>query len=219
MPPINRCARSLSAIVTVLAAAGASACGLTPPEGEARGPAVFETCTACHGAQGEGMQEYGAPAIAGLPEWYLTAQLEKFRTGARGAHADDVQGLRMRGMARTLVHEGDVESVAALVAALPPVEPAHDLGGDAARGEQLFAPCVECHGARASGNEERGAPPLTGLDDWYVVTQLSNFRAGIRGTAPADTTGATMRPMAMGLPDEQAMRDVAAYVRTLREAP
>jgi cytochrome c oxidase subunit 2 len=188
----------------------------TPPEGEARGPALFETCAACHGADGGGMQEFEAPAIAGLPEWYLLGQLGKFQSGARGTHADDANGLRMRGMARTLNHDGDVEAVAAYVASLPVQTPSSDLEGDPEHGRELFATCVECHGEDAAGDESRGAPPLTGLDDWYIVSQLQLFKAGIRGTNPQDETGATMRPMALGLADEQAMRDVAAYIRTLR---
>ncbi len=208
----SRSTCALAALAVVL-----GACGLEPPPGEARGPAVFETCATCHGAQGEGMREYGAPAIAGLPEWYLRAELEKFRSGARGAHPDDVQGLRMRGMARSLNHEGDVEAVAAYVAALPPVPPTDGEGeGDATHGEALYATCAQCHGERATGDETRGAPPLVNLDAWYVETQIHNFRAGVRGASPLDESGRTMAPMALGLADDQSIRDVVAYVRSLR---
>ena len=192
-----------------------TACGLGPPAGEARGPAVFETCATCHGPEGQGMREYGAPAIAGLPEWYLRAQLDKFQSGARGAHPDDVQGLRMRGMARSLNHDGDVDAIVAYVAALPPAMPA-DGTGDAETGRALYAPCAQCHGARAAGDEARGAPPLVHLDAWYVETQIHNFQGGVRGTSPLDETGRTMQPMALGLADDQSIHDVVAYIRTLR---
>ena len=56
---------------------------------------------------------------------------------------------------------------------------------------------------------------LAKLDDWYVLTQLKKFKAGIRGANPADVSGATMRPMAATLPDEQAMRDVVAHIQGL----
>lgn len=205
--------RSTCALVALAAVLGA--CGLEPPPGEARGPAVFETCATCHGAQGEGMREYGAPAIAGLPEWYVRAEVEKFRSGARGAHPDDVQGLRMRGMARSLNHEGDVEAIAAYVAALPPVSPT-DGEGDATHGQALYATCAQCHGEHAEGDETRGAPPLVHLDAWYVETQIHNFRSGVRGASPLDESGRTMAPMALGLADDQSIRDVVAYVRSLR---
>lgn len=190
---------------------------LEPPEGEARGPALYETCATCHGADGAGIEDYAAPAIAGLPEWYLLAQLRKFKEGERGAHAEDTNGLRMRGMARTLNNDGDVEAIAAYVAAMPAPSPAPTLGGNAERGQPLYAACVQCHGANAAGNEEREAPPLTSLNDWYIADQLRLFKEGIRGTLEGDESGASMRPMAIGLANEEAMADVAAYIATLRE--
>jgi cytochrome c553 len=39
----------------------------------------------------------------------------------------------------------------------------------------------------------------------------------VRGTNPADTSGALMRPMAQTLADEQAMKDVIAYIMTLKK--
>jgi hypothetical protein len=47
------------------------------------------------------------------------------------------------------------------------------------------------------------------------LTQLKNFKSGVRGTNPQDITGAQMRPMSMILADEQAMKDVIAYIQTL----
>ena len=193
-------------------------CTDVPEEGVERGRVLFATCTPCHGDDGEGNQEYGAPAIAGLPAWYLETQLEHFREGIRGGHPDDAAGLRMRPMVQTLRKESDLRSVAAYVASLPaPAPPASLRGGSADRGRAIYATCAECHGAEGRGDRARGAPDLTGASDWYLLTQLSNFKAGVRGADPRDTTGATMRPMAMALADEQAMRDVVAYIATLPE--
>lgn len=204
----------LGALTTALAL-GTAACKPPEPQGSARGPALFQTCASCHGADGGGRQEYGAPAIAGLPEWYVKAQLEKFRSGARGAHADDVAGLRMRPMARQLASEADVGIVAAHVASLPKTTPAATVTGDVGHGRELFGTCAACHGQGAQGNQGLSAPPLNRASDWYLVTQLGHFKSGIRGTNAADTTGAQMRPMALGLADEQAMRDVVAFIGTL----
>ena len=194
--------------------AGLSACAPTEPQGADRGPALFETCATCHGPEGAGVEEYHAPAIAGLPEWYLRAQLHKFHDGVRGAHPDDTQGLRMRGMARTLRHEGDIEAVSAYVAALPRPRPTGGVTGNAARGAELFATCVQCHGERGTGDETRGAPPIAGMDPWYVFTQLNSFKSGVRGTEARDETGATMRPMTLGL-SESDMNDLAAHLVAL----
>jgi len=190
--------------------------GCDRPEGAALGPSLFETCATCHGAAGEGSAVFEAPAIAGMPEWYLSRQLESYRDGRRGGHEDDRNGSLMRAMAQTLDREGDLEAIVAYVAALPAAAPAPVRGGDAERGRALYATCAPCHGDDAGGNVDRGAPPLTGLDDWYIVTQLQRFRDGVRGTGDGDTFGAQMRPMAMSLADERAMADVASFIATLR---
>ena len=89
---------------------------------------------------------------------------------------------------------------------------------DLERGKQFFQVCVACHGANGEGNQLLNAPANAGQNVWYVMRQLRNFRAGIRGSDPKDLYGIQMRPMAMTLPDDQAVVDVAAYVGTL-EAP
>src|SRR5690606_7531674 len=75
-----RMSGGLAALLLVLAGAGCSA----PEPGIARGEDVWETCVPCHGSSGEGNQALGAPAIAGLPQWHIQAQLESFASGWRG---------------------------------------------------------------------------------------------------------------------------------------
>ncbi|RMF59701.1 MAG: cytochrome c oxidase subunit II [Calditrichaeota bacterium] len=86
--------------------------------------------------------------------------------------------------------------------------------GNPERGKQLFATCVACHGEKGAGNIQFKAPSIAGQESWYLRTQLMNFRKGVRGTSPLDTSGLTMRPMALTLPDEQAVEDVIAYIKT-----
>ncbi|MEI7949612.1 MAG: c-type cytochrome [Gammaproteobacteria bacterium] len=88
--------------------------------------------------------------------------------------------------------------------------------GDAAKGKVLFATCGACHGANGEGQEALNAPRLQGQQDWYVIRQLQNFKAGIRGANPKDTFGMQMAPMSQTLPNDQAMADVAAYIKTLK---
>jgi cytochrome c553 len=181
-----------------------------------RGQALFRLCTACHGPQGTGQQRLGAPAIAGLPEWYVAAQLRKFRHGVRGMHPQDSAGMRMRPMARALPADSDVQAVARYVAALPPAVQETATGGDAASGKVRYQLCAGCHGPDARGMPPVQAPPLVLANDWYLLRQLDNFKQGIRGgDATADPTGALMRSMAVSL-DAQAMRDILAYIGTLR---
>ncbi len=85
---------------------------------------------------------------------------------------------------------------------------------DAKRGADVFQICVVCHGEQAQGNEGFGSPKLAGQHDWYLATQLENFRAGIRGTHEDDDNGQVMQPMAAALTDQQ-IEDVIAYIMTL----
>jgi cytochrome c553 len=181
-----------------------------------RGQALFQLCAACHGNQGEGRLDLGAPALAGLPEWYVAAQLQKFRHGVRGSHLQDTAGMRMRPMARSLPTERDVQAVAQYVATLPLQTPPQTLTGDLASGAQQFQLCLACHGSDGRGNQPLGAPPLTVSNDWYLLRQLQNLKQKIRGAdAPRDATGAMMQPIASTL-SEQAMQDVITYIQTLR---
>jgi cytochrome c oxidase subunit 2 len=87
--------------------------------------------------------------------------------------------------------------------------------GNPEKGKELFKVCAACHGQNGEGNRALNAPANGGQNEWYVIRQLKNFRAGIRGADPKDTFGNQMRPMAMGLTDDQAVEDVAAYVSSL----
>lgn len=182
----------------------------------ARGRQLFTLCAQCHGADGGGNRDALAPDIAGLPQWFVEGQLDKFRVGGRGTHFDDIGGMRMRPMSMWIPSEEDVEAVSAYVASLPVVAPEPQLeGGDPQRGKALYTPCVACHGPEGAGNQELNAPPINHASDWYLLTSLKNFKQGVRGTNPKDTTGMLMRPMSMTLADEQAMKDVIAYIMSL----
>jgi cytochrome c553 len=94
------------------------------------------------------------------------------------------------------------------------------LPADSARGEALYTTCAGCHGSEAQGRAEMRAPDLAGLDTWYLVRQLRNFREGRRGN-PDDSHGFMMIGRANALPGDRGVRDVAAYISKLPafEAP
>ena len=197
--------------VAALVAAFVAGCG--EPN---RGVALYGGCVSCHGETGSGNATVGAPAIAGLPQWYVEAQLKKFRGGIRGYHGDDITGLRMRPMAMTLPEDADVTAVAEYVSKMP-VNPRHTTleGGNVENGKARYVLCSACHGPEGKGNEKLNAPPIGQLPDWYLVAQLQKFKGGLRGAHPQDTTGAQMRANAMTLPDDQTINDVVAYIQTL----
>jgi cytochrome c553 len=201
----------------IVGAIGFVGCAGEPRQGIARGAELYDTCQPCHGTRGEGNAVVGAPAIAGLPRWYVEAQLDKFKKGVRGAHPDDVHGALMRPMARTLNHEGDAGSVAEYVAKLPATRAAATLGGDANAGATRYnGVCVACHGPDGKGNEALSSPSLVGQADWYMLHQLQKFKSGMRGAHPEDISGSQMRAMSMTLESDQAMLDVIAFIRTLK---
>lgn len=181
----------------------------------APGQQAYQSCIACHGDQAQGNELLKAPALNRLPVSYLANQLRKFKNGQRGSHPDDMEGAMMRPMAATLSSESQIREVSAYIADLVSEPPAATLEGDAIRGKSYYAVCASCHGIDGMGNEALSAPSLVGQQDWYLVSSLRRFKSGARGADPEDLHGAQMRPMAATLPDEQAMRDVAAYILTL----
>jgi cytochrome c553 len=188
------------------------------PEQARKTPAghdLYDSCKSCHGAAGHGQENIAAPAIAGLPAWYVEAQIMKFRTGVRGAHPDDLEGLRMRPMSQQMMDVNEVKEVSKYVASMTPMKQANTTGGDATAGAATYAVCTACHGADGKGNQALNAPPIAGQHGWYLVSQLKKFKSGVRGTNPKDVTGAQMRPMSMTLADETAMKNVVAHISTL----
>ena len=212
-------ARIASVVVCILAALTGGIGGGAAAEDLARGEVLFGLCAQCHGSEAKGSKLAEAPSLAGLPQWYIENQLHKFQNRLRGERPDDINGLRMAPMSRTLRSDEDLSAVAAYIASLPADKPEPLLvGGDAERGKGFYTTvCVACHGPDGLGNQQIGSPPLRYASDWYLYRSLEKFRAGIRGANSADPIGATMRPMAMTLPDEQAMRDVIAYIQTLSD--
>jgi cytochrome c553 len=206
--------RAVPALVSLVPALVVSGCMRSSAAAPVSGAELFESCVACHGAAGQGERTLGAPAIAGMPAWYVTAQLQRFQTGLRGRHADDVEGLRMRAMSKQMFSETETTAVSAHVASLPAVKNGATVAGDATTGQTAYTLCVPCHGVKGEGNEAVKAPPLAGQDDWYVAAQLRKFKAGVRGTVPGDTVGPIMQAMSLTIPPEN-VDHLAAYVHSL----
>ncbi|MEE4298733.1 MAG: c-type cytochrome [Pseudomonadales bacterium] len=179
------------------------------------GEGPYDYCIVCHGTEGRGNVSINAPRIGGLDAWYIERQLLSFRAGWRGTHEGDYHGGEMRPMAMALADAAAVRGAAEYFAAFAAPELMATVEGDAGRGRTLYATCTACHGPEGLGNEALGAPALAGQSDWYMVRQLEHFRSGVRGAADGDSYGAQMAGMSGALVDEQAIRDVVAYINTL----
>ncbi len=89
---------------------------------------------------------------------------------------------------------------------------------DPMAGATQYAVCTACHGQNGEGNQALNAPRIGGQSAWYLRRQLNNFRAGIRGAHEQDTFGSQMRAFAAMLPDDTAIRNVAAHIESLQGA-
>jgi len=188
------------------------------PSGDAlAGAALYAPCAACHGGAGEGNVALNAPKLSGQSPWYLARQLRLFKAGIRGAHEKDTLGQSMIGMAATLVDDAAIDNVVAHIGTLPDKASASTrTPADLDRGRVLYETCKACHGASGHGIRAMNAPRLAGVDDWYLITQLKNFREGIRGAHPQDPYGPQMRSMAAIVKSEQSLDDLALYINQLK---
>jgi len=171
---------------------------------------ALDACADCHGSALTGDQATGAPNLTVLPSWYVERQLQNYQRGWRGeageAEAPEAHALDSAGIA----------AATALTASMPEHGSAPTLAGDAERGGGLYRTCATCHGELAQGNQALNAPPLAGQNDWYLVRQIESYQTGSRGGAPGDIWGAQMRASTGVLGDAAAVRDVVAYISTLK---
>ena len=78
---------------------------------------------------------------------------------------------------------------------------------DAAKGAQLYATCIQCHGEKGEGLSEKNAPRIAGQFDWYIASSLKAFKSGERKNPD-------MLPYIKNL-SEQDFADLAAHISKL----
>jgi len=187
-----------------------------PVGNAAAGQANYAVCSACHGQQGEGNQQLNAPKLAGLADWYARRQLVSYQQGVRGTVMGDQFGPQMAPMSQLVADPATRENVLAYIATLPDNPPQTTVIGDTDNGRRLYSTCSTCHGANGEGRWATNAPPLGAMSDWYLERQLQYFKDGVRGSHPDDIYGDQMATVAGVLVGETAIRDVIAYINTLR---
>ncbi len=187
------------------------------------GKAVYETCAECHGQNGEGLKAANAPRLAGLRNWYLIGQLEKFRSGLRGANPENIFGAQMAAIAKSLPNEKTLLDVVAYIATFKATRsPRSELTGDPVRGLELSRYCLRCHGEKAQGYKapkvikyrSHYGPRLSGQHDWYLIRQIQNYRDGLRGSNE-DKPTLYMQIEVKSLYKDQDIFDLVAYIGTL----
>ena len=79
---------------------------------------------------------------------------------------------------------------------------------DAKLGEKIFQNCILCHGQKGEGVPSQQGPKIAGQHDWYIETQIKNFKSGVRNNPK-------MMPYIKDL-SEKDIKDVSAYLMTLK---
>ena len=181
----------------------------------AAGQAGYAICAACHGPQGQGQPVLNAPKLTGLGAWYVEQQLASFKDGVRGTAEGDTFGATMAPLMATVPDRNAMRNIAAYIETFEDQPAETTVTGDVGRGERLYSTCAACHGAEGEGLWTTRAPRLAGASDWYLVTQLQNFKSRVRGAHEDDIYGPQMSLLADMLPDDQAINDVVAYINTL----
>ncbi|MCZ6672464.1 MAG: hypothetical protein O7C75_05925, partial [Verrucomicrobia bacterium] len=111
-----------------------------------------DNCIACHLQTGMGIREMNAPSIAGLPRWYVSDQLRKFRRDQRGFHEEDESGILMQANAIVL-DEKSIAFVGRYIENLAPNDQRNTLDIQISKtAKTLYLNnCANCHGDDAEG--------------------------------------------------------------------
>ena len=87
----------------------------------AMGKELFEErCMECHRYNGSGEMTFGSPPLWGLADWYILAQIRKFKNGQRGAVPGDQYGAKMVFSSQFIESDEALNSVVAYILTLNP---------------------------------------------------------------------------------------------------
>lgn len=144
-------------------------------------------CAGCHGAQGEGNAQTGAPRIAGQPVAYLERQLDSYADGRR-------QNAVMSPIAKQLSPEQRASLASHYAEAKAPSKRSAGAGGSAPQRAATLAThgdeskriqaCANCHGPGGTGMADIN-PYLAGLDARYLTAAMAEWKSGARRTDPS----------------------------------
>jgi cytochrome c553 len=139
------------------------------------GEALFQTCAACHGERGAGLDDGTVPGIAGQHYHVIVRQLVNYRDDRRWdprmEHFTDKH---------ELTGPQDIADVAAFVSDMPVTRASDHGSGEYLRhGEEVYMrACRSCHGPAAAGSERY--PGLAGQRYEYLLRQMHDMVEGRR---------------------------------------
>jgi cytochrome c oxidase subunit 2 len=85
-----------------------------------RGAVLYQTCAACHGKSGQGIEAMDAPRLSQMSDWYLARQLQNFKDGIRGSHHQDYYGKQMAMITGAVADAGAINNLVAHINTLQP---------------------------------------------------------------------------------------------------
>jgi uncharacterized protein len=190
-----------------------SSCQPHPVDKESRSledTKLLQQCLLCH----DNKEMQRGPILDGLQEEYMLTQIAKFQWGQRGAHKFDYQGELMATAIKDFKQE-DLEQSIALIARRAPRNYLRTVKGDANLGKEIYkAQCLTCHGEQAEGLKQFKTGSLAILEDWYLLTQLRNYKSGRRGYHEKDIEGQAMRAIVSSLSDRD-LKNIVEYISNI----
>jgi len=135
-----------------------------------QGEALAQTCTECHGENGNSTTP-GVPSLAGQQPLYFIAATQAYLHGIR-----EMSGMEetLRGMSKT-----EIEKLALYYASQVPLPRDDAPAGDPVAGEPLSASCGGCHGANGVSHDA-ATPSLAGQDPDYLYNATRAYRGHVR---------------------------------------
>ena len=187
---------------------------------------TFKACAICHGSQGEGSEEVGAPAISGFEASYLARQINAFQKGWRGSDANDMPGQQMMVASKIIQSETELKVLTEYISNLAPTESSQNTGSENVANESADPTqeigksiyqgiCASCHGNQAQGNIALNSPRLNHLTERYLKKQFIAFREGKRGAHKDDLYGRQMALMAKTVTDDTQLDHLVSFIVTL----
>ena len=168
-----------------------------------------DNCAACHGREAQGQSGKGFPNLT-TDSWLWGGAPDKIaetiRVGINSTHPDSRVSQMLAFGKDGMLPRGDIETVVAYVRSLsmPTDVPVEQLGA----GQAVFAKnCASCHGEKAMGNPDLGAPNLTdpfwiyGGDATRVFTTVWGGRQGHMPTWEARFSPVDRKILALYLVD------------------
>ena len=191
---------------------------------EKSGKEAYEiSCKSCHGEKGTGGDPAAkpdpnipvlAPNITILKEDYAKAQFKAILEGKRKGKGSESM---VKALKESKLSEKEIQAALEYALKLEEGESKHKGFGDKTMGQARYVICATCHGQNGEGyiNPAIPAPRIQGQSDIYIVEMVKNFKAGHRGN---DTPGGMqMKAMSMTLATDDDIKNVAAYIRSLKK--